>query len=154
MSSTDPACSVRENCFIIYILLHAVCFSILAFFLYMLFSFYLFIGFFIVCLFLRLSFQYSIQVYKDSQSRVVVQGQVWKLHAKLLKAFSNDLINSLPKKERKKACKKACNLDKLWLLPNIYKRLSEVPWRPVVSNCETPTGKLSEFLDFHLSSVT
>ena len=76
MSSTDPACSVRENCFIIYILLHAVCFSILAFFLYMLFSFYLFIGFFIVCLFLRLSFQYSIQVYKDSQSRVVVKGQV------------------------------------------------------------------------------
>ena len=49
--------------------------------------------------------------------------------------------------------KKACNLGKLYLLPKIHKRLSEVPGRPVISNCGAPTEKVSEFLDFHLKSI-
>ena len=49
--------------------------------------------------------------------------------------------------------KKACNLGKLNLLPKIHKRLSEVPGRPVISNCGAPTEKVSEFLDFHLKSI-
>ena len=49
--------------------------------------------------------------------------------------------------------KKACNLGKLYLLPKIHKRLSNVPGRPVISNCGTPTEKVSEFLDHHLKPI-
>ena len=46
--------------------------------------------------------------------------------------------------------KKSTNLAKLYLLPKIHKRLENVPGRPVISNCGTPTEKVSEFLDYHL----
>ena len=46
--------------------------------------------------------------------------------------------------------KKACNLSKLYLLPKTHKRLFNVPGRLVISNCGTPTEKVSEFLDHHL----
>ena len=49
--------------------------------------------------------------------------------------------------------KKATNLGKLYLLPKIHKRLFEVPGRLVISNCGTPTEKVSEFLDGELKSV-
>ena len=49
--------------------------------------------------------------------------------------------------------KKACNLGKLYLLPKIHKRLFNGPGRPVISNCGTPTEKVSEFLDHHLKPV-
>ena len=35
----------------------------------------------------------------------------------------------------------------------IYKRLSNVPGRPVISNCGTATEKASEFLDFYLKPL-
>ena len=38
-------------------------------------------------------------------------------------------------------------------LPNIRKRLRNVPGRPVISNCGTPTEKASEFLDYHLKPI-
>ena len=49
--------------------------------------------------------------------------------------------------------KKVCNLGKLYLFPKIHKRLFNVPGRPVISNCGTPTEKVSEFLDYHLKPV-
>ena len=49
--------------------------------------------------------------------------------------------------------KNSTNLGKLYLLPRIHKRLGNVPGRPVISNCGTPTEKVSEFLGFHLKSV-
>ena len=49
--------------------------------------------------------------------------------------------------------KKATNLSKLYLLPKIHKRLSEVPGRPVISNCGTLTEKVSELLDSELKLV-
>ena len=42
---------------------------------------------------------------------------------------------------------------KLYLLPKIHKRLKNVPGRPVISNCGTPTEKASEFLDHHHKPV-
>ena len=39
------------------------------------------------------------------------------------------------------------------LLPKIHKRLSDVPGRPVISNCGMPTEKVSEFLDYQLKPV-
>ena len=41
----------------------------------------------------------------------------------------------------------------MYLLPKIYKRLFDVPGRPVNSNCGTPTEKVSKFLDHHLQPV-
>ena len=49
--------------------------------------------------------------------------------------------------------KKECNLRKCYLLPKIHKRLFNVPGRPVISNCGTPTEEISEFLDRHLKPV-
>ena len=66
--------------------------------------------------------------------------------------------------------KKRCNFGKrtqvlfLWIQesyqfrktiasPKIYKRLKNVPGRPVISNCGTPTKNVSEFLDHHLKPV-
>ena len=43
-------------------------------------------------------------------------------------------------------CQKATNLGKMYLLPNLA-------GRPVISNCVTPTDKVSEFLDFQLKPV-
>ena len=43
--------------------------------------------------------------------------------------------------------KKATNLGKLYLLPSVHKCLSQVLGRPVISNCGTPTEKVSEFFD-------
>ena len=49
--------------------------------------------------------------------------------------------------------KKTCNLGKLYLLPNIHKRLYDVLGRPVISNCGTPFEKISEFLDRQLKPI-
>ena len=49
--------------------------------------------------------------------------------------------------------KKATNLGKLYLLPKIHKGLSNVPGRTVISNCGTPTEKISEFLDHQLKAI-
>ena len=49
--------------------------------------------------------------------------------------------------------KKATNFGKMSLLPKIHKRLVNVPSRPVISNCGTPTEKASKFLDHHLQPI-
>ena len=49
--------------------------------------------------------------------------------------------------------KKTCNLRKLYLLPKIHKRLYDVSGRPIISNCDTPTEKISEFLDTQLKPI-
>ena len=41
----------------------------------------------------------------------------------------------------------------MYLLPKIHKRLYDVPGRPVILNCGTPTEKASEFLDNQLKEV-
>ena len=49
--------------------------------------------------------------------------------------------------------KKITNLGKLYLLPKIHERLENVSGRPVISNCDTPAEKVSEFLDYHFKLV-
>ena len=39
------------------------------------------------------------------------------------------------------------------LLPKIHKWLYSVPGRPVISNCDTPTEKVSKLLDHHIQPV-
>ena len=45
---------------------------------------------------------------------------------------------------------KGTNLGKLYLLPKIHKDLSNAPGHPVISNCGTPTEKVSEFFGHQL----
>ena len=49
--------------------------------------------------------------------------------------------------------KNATNLEKLYFLPKIHKRLCNVPGRPVIDNCGTSTKKAPECLDHHLIPV-
>ena len=49
--------------------------------------------------------------------------------------------------------KNASNLVKLHFLPKIHNKLSNVPGRPAISNCGTPTEEASEFLDYYLKPV-
>lgn len=49
--------------------------------------------------------------------------------------------------------KEVTNLDKICLRPKIYKRLTNVPGRPLTMNCVAPAEKADEFLDHHLKSV-
>ena len=44
-------------------------------------------------------------------------------------------------------------MGKIDLLPKIHKKLYDIPGRPVISNCGTPTEKASEFLDNQLEEV-
>ena len=70
---------------------------------------------------------------------------------------SNGIFKGLKQKDKitKKQLKyftieKGTNLEKMYLLPKIHKRLYDVPGRPVVSNCGTLTEKASECLDNQL----
>ena len=75
---------------------------------------------------------------------------------------SNKLFESLKRrqliteKEFKYFCfefKKTCNQGKLYLLPKIHKRLSNVPGRPIISNFGVPTEKVSEYLDSDMQPI-
>ena len=59
--------------------------------------------------------------------------------------FKDKILQDLA--EKSNSNKKANNLRKMYLLPKIHKRLYDVPGRPVISNCGTPTEKASKFLD-------
>ena len=41
----------------------------------------------------------------------------------------------------------------MYLLPKIHKGLENVPGRPVIPNCGTPTEKALEFLHHHLQPI-
>ena len=65
---------------------------------------------------------------------------------------SNTMFQSLRRKnlntEKEFKCfsyqyKKSTNFGKMYLLPKIQKKLDNVPGRPVISNCGTPTEKAS-----------
>ena len=49
--------------------------------------------------------------------------------------------------------KKASNLGKLYFIPKIHNRSSSVPGRSVISNYDTPTEKVSEYLDHILKHI-
>ena len=44
-------------------------------------------------------------------------------------------------------------LGRFYSLPKIHKRLVDVPGRPVISNCGTPTEGLSELVDHYLQPI-
>ena len=73
---------------------------------------------------------------------------------KIFKGLSNKkLITEKELKYFSFSFKNACRIEKMYLLPKILKRLFDVPGRPIISDCRTPTKKVSGFLDFHLQPV-
>ena len=74
----------------------------------------------------------------------------WNILQELV-GTSNQLFQNLKSKEKISdkqlkyftyEYKKVSKLGKLYLLPKIHKRLHNVPGRPVISNCGTPTKKV------------
>ena len=50
-------------------------------------------------------------------------------------------------------CVFMCLCIYIYITPKIHKRLYDVPGRPVISNCGTPTEKVSDVLDHHRKPV-
>ena len=74
----------------------------------------------------------------------------WALHKTMNCTFPLRKTVVSQKKELKYfsiKLKKVTNLGKCYLLLKIHKCLFDVPEQPVISNCGTPTEKVSEFLD-------
>ena len=75
-----------------------------------------------------------------------------KLYFVKLVEKSNTMFQSLRRKnlitEKELKCfsyqyKKSTNFGKMYFLPKIQKKLDNVPGRPLISNCGTPTKKAS-----------
>ena len=49
--------------------------------------------------------------------------------------------------------KEATSFENLYVLTKIHRRLANVPGRPVISNCSTPTEKVCEYMDFLLKPI-
>ena len=62
----------------------------------------------------------------------------------IIHAVSRKTKGSITEKELKYFIEfqKATNVGKLYLQPKIHKLLENVPGRPVISNCGTPTEKV------------
>ena len=63
------------------------------------------------------------------------------------KLFKSHKTNGRIGKKELIQFKRVTNLGMLYLLPEIQKRLENVPGRSVISNCGTLTEKVLEFLD-------
>ena len=74
----------------------------------------------------------------------ILTGLVEKSNKIFSRLCSRKLISEKELKYFTYSFKKATDLGKLYFLPKIHKRLSSVPVRPVISNCVTPTEKISE----------
>ena len=62
-----------------------------------------------------------------------------------LAEMSNKIFGSLKKKK--------LYISKFYFLPKIYKKLHNVPARPVILKCGTPKENCSEFFDYHLKPL-
>ena len=93
-------------------------------------------------------------IYEDVNfNENILSGLVERSNKIFSRLCSRKLISEKELKYFTYSFKKATNLGKLYFLPKIHKRLSSVPGRPVISNCGTPTEKISEFLDHILKPV-
>ena len=96
----------------------------------------------------------EVAVYKDVDFKAIMLQGLAETSKKLFRNLKNK--KGITEKELKYftiGFKKATNLGELYLLPEIHKHLFEVPVKPVISNCGTPTEKFSGFLDSELKSV-
>ena len=93
-------------------------------------------------------------VYKDVKfNENILTGLVERSNKMFSRLSSRKLISEKEFKCFTYSLKKATKLEKLYFLAKIHKRLSFAPGRPVISNCGTPTEKISEYLDHVLKPV-
>ena len=93
-------------------------------------------------------------IYGDVKfNKNILTGLVERSNKILNRLCSPRLISEKELKYFTYSFKKATNLGKLYFLLKIHKSLTSVPGRPVISNCGTPTEKLSEYLDHILKCV-
>ena len=83
----------------------------------------------------------------------ILTGLVEKINKNFNRLCSHRLISGSELKYFTYNFEKATSLEKFYFLPEINKRLGNVPGRPVISNCRTPTEKVSEYLDFLIKPV-
>ena len=83
----------------------------------------------------------------------ILTGLVKKSNKVFNRLRSHRLISETELKYFTYNFKKAANLWKLYFLPKIHKKLANVPGRPVISNCGTPSEKVFGYLDFLLKPV-
>ena len=83
----------------------------------------------------------------------ILTGLVEKINKNFNRLCSHRLISESELKYFTYNFEKATSLEKFYFLPKIHKRLGNVPRRPVISNCRTPTEKVSEYLDFLIKPV-
>ena len=94
------------------------------------------------------------RIYKEVKfNENILTGLVEKSNKIFNRLCSHRMISESELKYLTYNFKKATNLGKLYFLPKIHKRLANVPGRPFISNCGTPTEKVSEYLDFLLKLV-
>ena len=85
-------------------------------------------------------------VYKDVNFKETMLSDLADKSKKFLKSLhSRKCITKKELKYFSYQFKKTANLGNLYLLSKIHTRFSNVPGRPVISNCSTPTEKASEF---------
>ena len=93
-------------------------------------------------------------VYKDINFKeTILSDLVYKSNRIFESLYKSKFITVRELKYFSYDFKKAAHLGKSYLLPKIHMRLYNVPGRPMISNCGTPTEKESEFLDFRLKSL-
>ena len=87
-------------------------------------------------------------IYEDVNfNENILTGLVERSNKTFSRLCSPKLISEKELKYFTYSFEKATNLGKLYFLPKTYKRLSSVPGRPVISNCATPSEKISKYLD-------
>ena len=84
-------------------------------------------------------------IYEDVKyNENIITGSVERSNKIFNHLYSPKFISEKELKYFTYSFKKTTNLGKLYFLPKIHKRLSSVTCRPVISNCGTPTEKVSE----------
>ena len=98
--------------------------------------------------------QHNQNIYEDVKFNENILTDLVAKSNKIFKSLcSHKLISEKEIKYFTYNFKKATNLEKLYFLPKIHKRLNAVPGRPVISNYGIPTEKVSEYLDYIVKPI-
>ena len=102
--------------------------------------------------------EYVEEAYKQLSEMAVYERVGENPFDKLCKEVDRKLIElketGIISEENRRYLKRKDNgVGRFYLLPKIHKRLISVRGRPVVSNCGTPTERISEFVDFYLQPI-
>ena len=91
---------------------------------------------------------WDINIYEDVKfNENILIGLVERSNKVFNRLCSRKLISGKELKYFTYNFRKATNLEQLYFVPKINKRLSSVPGRPFISNCCTTREKITEYLD-------